>query len=1173
MKTCYLIRVSFILFSAFFIFSEVNAAEDYSSCDFNQLDSENFEHGWGVWNDGGSDCTRRRIRNGNSRYSIRLRDNSGSRSSMYTDYLDLSSVSQVKIEFSAISYGFSRGEDFYLEYSNEPYGRYEVIENWKRGVDFYNGRLKYYTITHSGDFTEHTRFRIRCDASSNRDQLYIDDVIISVCKDQQNNNRLAYRTYDGTLNNLEHPDYGKTHIPLTRKLPVSYSDGIGAISNNLPSPRHISNQLSDEAEIQVNQRGLSGLVYTWGQFIDHDVVQTEGGNEMRFIPVPDYDPFFTSPIRFTRTKAADGTGTSSPREQENLITAYIDGSGVYGSDEHRANWLRTFKNGKLKMSRGQMLPWNTIDGEYESSIDPTAPKMEMDRDRMGNPAKTFVAGDVRAAEQPNLTALHLLFVREHNRYCDLLIQNGMTNDEKIYQTARKYIGALIQKITYEEWLPTVGIHLDRYNGYDDEVQPDILNIWATAAFRWHTMVENDVILRDNYCQGVGAVELQLKDAFFNPNIILEYGPGVLLRGINYHAQNQTDTKLNNGVRNFLFGQGMGLDLASLNIERGRDHGLPDYKTLRQYYSGRSLSSFSEINSNQELTNKLAKIYEDIDKIDPWVGLYSEPLENGSSLPRTVIEIMKVQFQNLRDGDYYFYLNDPMISYNDLDYIRRSSFTDIIERNTSAAGLPNNAFHKKRCENNSAGKDIKDYGTKACTGPGAKLHYWCSSRGGYNLRPGEYTITGFIPGFSVYLGYAIKLKDANGLEAYFTDHIKCLPDYWQRNSVSLEVICLSEYENTLNCNGIPGMLFGSCYGKAEEITSVGSYSTEQLKSLQIKDNDIEAIRVNNGFQVILYSEDNFEGESLTVVGPEMICLSNKWRNKVNSMEVICTSDPFISNCRTQSIAGAVFPDDDVSLSTSGVSVGVGDYDLQRLDNLGLDGRAIERITVKNGFVFTLFSNDQFGGESISFTGDEIDLGALDGSAASLKVACLSAHQDIVSDETKLAINAKKEAKRVRIDVLSKSTKEEVSRIVEKYNGFEDSFEKIAEISVQDGYQSNQIVYDNKPQNGDNIYRVKINYADGSSEHSEIKVVSIRDLEGLEIYPNPADQMISVMMDDKLAAVSEMAVYNFTGQLMMQKSVGLNHYIQLNVSQLPVGSYLLKVTNIDGEVLNKKLIISR
>ena len=107
-----------------------------------------------------------------------------------------------------------------------------------------------------------------------------------------------------------------------------------------------------------------------------------------------------------RSKIATGSGTGPGnwRRFQNSITAFIDGSAVYGSDEYRADWLRTFAGGKMKVSEGNKLPWNTLDGEFNSNIDPSAPAMA---DDVGTNFKLYVAGDVRANENPLLlTASH-----------------------------------------------------------------------------------------------------------------------------------------------------------------------------------------------------------------------------------------------------------------------------------------------------------------------------------------------------------------------------------------------------------------------------------------------------------------------------------------------------------------------------------------------------------------------------------------------------------------------------------------------------------------------------------------------------------------------------------------------------------------------------------------------
>lgn len=504
------------------------------------------------------------------------------------------------------------------------------------------------------------------------------------------------RSLDGSMNNLNSSvaaEFGKSGSAFARELPAAYADGLNTLAGpNRPNPRALSNTLSQELEDDHNDREMSGLFYIWGQFIDHDMTdnRTDAAQPAN-IPLPAGESIFTNPIAFNRSRVHPGTGTTTPREQTNLNTAWIDASQVYGWTPQHAAWLRSFSKGKLKTSKGDLLPFNTLTGEYDSPIDPTAPRMDDDQ---GGTKKTFVAGDRRCAEHPGTTSLHTTFLREHNRICDELVAQGMTNDEEIYQRARKIVGAMIQHITYSQWMESMGIQLSAYTGYKPNVHPDILNTFSAAAYRWHTMVENDIILRDNECNGVGQVQLPLRDIFFNIEIVRAYDIGVILKGLSVHRQYETDLKVNGGLRNFLAGN-FGSDLVSINIQRGRDHGLPSYNDVRQHYTGTRATSFMDIAGVDSTAQKLASIYNSPDDVDLWVGLYAEPRMPGKSIGKTVNALIVSQFEKLRDGDYYFYKNDPELA-GYLNTILATNLDDIISRNSTAGNFQDNVFFRKFC---------------------------------------------------------------------------------------------------------------------------------------------------------------------------------------------------------------------------------------------------------------------------------------------------------------------------------------------------------------------------------------------------------------------------------------------------------------------------------------------
>ncbi len=521
----------------------------------------------------------------------------------------------------------------------------------------------------------------------------------------QNCNREIFRTINGSCNNIEanQQTFGQANQPFLREIPASYSSEDifnGIAYPNRPNPRAISNAIFNQREDTGNAANLSSMVFTWAQFLDHDITQTNASRlESAPIGLPSNEPAFTLPIDFHRSAISAGTGIFNPRNQDNLLTAWVDGSQIYGSDQHRADWLRTFVNGKLKTSTGNLLPFNTLNGEKNGVNDPNAP--EMDNLDMGQ-VPHFVAGDVRASEQPGLTTLHTVFVREHNRICDELIANGFLEDELIYQTARKQVGALLQAITYEQFLPALGIELTNYQGYDNQQSPEIMNLFATAAYRLgHTMVTSELLLLNDDCSEARS-PLSLEQAFFNSNWIEQYDIDPIMKGLATQQQEEIDAKVIDGLRNFLFAipqlpGTFGMDLAAINIQRGRDHGLPDYKTARQYFLNQNITDFSQINSDSVIAQQLATVFNnDINSVDLWVGLLAEEHLPNSNVGATMHEMLKEQFERLRDADFYYFENDPSFTFSEIQTIRNTSLSDIIKRNTNLNDLAQDVFFSTPC---------------------------------------------------------------------------------------------------------------------------------------------------------------------------------------------------------------------------------------------------------------------------------------------------------------------------------------------------------------------------------------------------------------------------------------------------------------------------------------------
>ncbi len=535
------------------------------------------------------------------------------------------------------------------------------------------------------------------------------------------------RSIDGSCNNIDlnsTAPWGAAEIPLDRAVNDVYNSNNDLVGQNRKNPREISNIIFEQ-DCGSSSSRLSSFVFTWGQFLDHDITLTPEDEDLSepILPVP--NDIITAPIPFHRSEAFPGTGgTGQSREQRNNLTAWIDASNVYGSDYTRANYLRTFTDGKLKTSNavggGDLLPFNTVNNQSGSTLDGTVPFMAGSVEPGGtypsssSLVEVFVAGDVRANEQPGLTALHTLFVREHNRICDQLIASGMNNDEAIYQRARKEVGAIIQSITYNEFLTALGVQMPTYGGYDNSVRPDIINVFATAAFRLgHTMVTDNLVLYDDNGNNTGS--LTLAQSFFNPGFIADNGIEGILNGLAQQFQEETDAQIVENLRSFLFTPtptGPGLDLAALNIQRGRDHGLADYNTFRQAFGIPAATSFADISSDPLVQTQLSDAYNgNVNNIDVWVGLLAEDQLPNAAIGQTLNAILADQFARLRDGDFYYFENDPAFTATQRNTINNTTLSDVIKRNSNISNIKNQVFYAPCPINQNVTNDVVNSGNR------------------------------------------------------------------------------------------------------------------------------------------------------------------------------------------------------------------------------------------------------------------------------------------------------------------------------------------------------------------------------------------------------------------------------------------------------------------------------
>ncbi|XP_037081331.1 LOW QUALITY PROTEIN: peroxidasin homolog [Pollicipes pollicipes] len=540
-----------------------------------------------------------------------------------------------------------------------------------------------------------------------------------------------YRSADGTCNNLQQPLWGASLVGFRRLLPAQYENGFntprGADRSSryngflLPNPRLVSSRLA-ATDVITEDTEFSAMLMQWGQFVDHDMdhalpafseVSFDGQHECDStcqnvapcfniaIPPGDRRQGHHRCMRLVRSSAACGSGSTSvfghqlmPREQINGLSSFIDGSMIYGNTETQAHHLRNLsypsgrlRNGIFSRPHRPFMPFN--DG-----VPVDCQRDQADRSDIG----CFMAGDVRANEQLGLSAMHTVWLREHNRVADELARlSPHWHGEELYQEARRVVGAQIQHITYRHWLPLVlgpdGMRqLGDYAGYDPTVEPTISNAFATAAFRFGHGLVGPVLHRLNETfQPIPQGNLPLHRAFFAPwRLVQEGGVDPILRGLfaSPAKVHTPDQLLNAELTEKLFSlhHQVSLDLAAINMQRGRDHGLPGYNAWRRHCGLRAAASFAdfarEIRSARA-RDELRQLYGHPDNVDLWIGGMLEEHAPGAKMGPTFVCLLADQFRRLRDGDRFWYEAAGVFTPGQLAQLKQTNLARILCDNGDA----------------------------------------------------------------------------------------------------------------------------------------------------------------------------------------------------------------------------------------------------------------------------------------------------------------------------------------------------------------------------------------------------------------------------------------------------------------------------------------------------------
>ncbi|XP_066153356.1 uncharacterized protein [Euwallacea fornicatus] len=551
-----------------------------------------------------------------------------------------------------------------------------------------------------------------------------------------------YRTLSGHCNNLKRPEWGKSLTIFNRLLPSAYEDGIskpkvtGVTGIHLPNPRTISRVV--HPDISNLHKRYTLMVMQFAQLLDHDITMTpihKGHHESipscrscdsprtvhpecNPIPIPQGDHYYPNynvstgqSMCFPSMRSLPGQQHLGPREQINQNTAFIDGSMIYGENpcildkligEHgKMNWTN------LPSTKG-LLPRSLTHPECRSGS-----------------GFCFIAGDGRASEQPGLTMIHTIYMREHNRVRDSLHEiNPHWNHRKLFEETRKIIIANFQHLVYNEFLPRIlgwnamslyGLKLlpqGYYTEYNPNCNPAAFTEFAAAAFRiGHSLLRPHIPRLDNHYNIVEPAIL-LRDFFFKTDIMME--PGLIddiARGMVSTPMENLDQFITGEVTNHLFEDRKipfsGIDLIALNVQRARDHGIPSYNNYRALCNLKRATSWDDLSREipPDTIRRLKSLYVSVDDIDLFPGGMAErPLQGGLIGP-TFGCIIAIQFRHLRKCDRFWYeTNDPLLGFTEaqLAEIRKitlaKTICDNLDGNSdmqrSAFELPSNFLNPR-----------------------------------------------------------------------------------------------------------------------------------------------------------------------------------------------------------------------------------------------------------------------------------------------------------------------------------------------------------------------------------------------------------------------------------------------------------------------------------------------
>lgn len=569
---------------------------------------------------------------------------------------------------------------------------------------------------------------------------------------------------DGWYNNLINPEWGAVDTHIIRKSKVAYADGVYHMAGpKRPNPFEISTAALRGKMGFGSQRGRNAMLTFFGQQVVEEIMDAQRPGcprEFENIDVPKGHDLYDRegkgnvqlPFQRSRYDARTGYSPNNPRQQINEITPYLDGQLMYGPAKAWTDAIREFKGGRLRALNDKPFPIqdslpvaNNIRLPFANPPNPRGTTRET---RLKGVRRFWRLGNPRGFENPFLLAFGVLWFRWHNYWANkTAFDNGWTTeadlvkfDERIFNKARKIVVGSYQKMVFYDWLPRwIEIKSDKktffniteeipYKGYDPTIHPGITHEFQTSAMRFgHTLVtpglwrrgaatsSSQCPWRSSKINIVGAPNevhaVRLCNAYWNSQESVEEDVDALFRGMASTLSEREDHIMVADLAGDVFGplEFSRRDLGAINIQRARDHGLPDYQEVREAFGLPRLTSYEQMHTgnipeNLQAIRQLKNLYRRYslnttspEDVDLFVGGLIETTFDG---PGPLFRAITLdQFRRIRDGDRFWFENkqNGLFNESELRMIYGITLGEVIAKVTHVRVLGQNGFDVRNAE--------------------------------------------------------------------------------------------------------------------------------------------------------------------------------------------------------------------------------------------------------------------------------------------------------------------------------------------------------------------------------------------------------------------------------------------------------------------------------------------